>query len=205
MQKLSRSDLWSLEQYAEHRAAFRRKVLAHKKHRQVGLGEHARLYFEDRLTIQYQIQEMLRIERVFEAAGIQEELDAYNPLIPDGTNWKATFMLEYEDALQRKDALERLVGIEDRVWLRVDSGARIFAIADEDMDRERDRKTAAVHFLRFELPPDAVRALKAGARVTAGIDLPAYPIAEVEFPAEVVASLCADLDSDYAETVGDSV
>jgi len=204
MQKLSRSDLWSLEQYAEHRAEFRRRVLAHKKHRQVGLGAHARLYFEDRLTIQYQIQEMLRIERVFEAKGIQEELDAYNPLIPDGSNWKATFMLEYEDAPQRKEALERLAGIEDRVWLRVDSGARIYAIADEDMDRERDQKTAAVHFLRFELPPDAIRALKAGATVTAGIDLPAYPVAEVRFPTEVVASLCADLDQAEAGAEGDA-
>lgn len=204
MQKLSRSDLWSLEQYAEHRAEFRRKVLAHKKHRQVGLGDHARLYFEDRLTIQYQIQEMLRIERVFEPEGIQEELDAYNPLIPDGSNWKATFMLEYEDPQQRKDALERLSGIEDRVWLRVDSGARIYAIADEDMDRERGQKTAAVHFLRFELPLEAVRALKRGATVTAGIDLPAYPISEVRFPAEVVASLCADLESPDAGAAGDS-
>ena len=194
MQKLSRNDLWSLEQYAEHRAEFRRRVLAHKRNRQVALGAHARLYFEDRLTIQYQIQEMLRIERVFEAKGIQEELDAYNPLIPDGQNWKATFMLEYDDPEQRRLELDRLAGIEDRVWLRVDSGERIYAIADEDMERERGQKTSAVHFLRFELPPETVRALNAGAMVTGGIDLPSHPIDGLRFPIEVVASLCADLE-----------
>lgn len=195
MQKLSRADLWSLEQYADRRAEFRSQVLAHKQRRQVSLGTHARLYFEDRLTIQYQIQEMLRIERVFEAKGIQEELDAYNPLIPDGQNWKATLMLEYDDPDQRRRELERLTGIEDRVWVRVGSGDRIYAIADEDMDRERGQKTSAVHFLRFELSPEAVDSLKVRPLVTGGIDLPAYPIKELQFPPEVIASLCADLES----------
>ena len=156
------------------------------------------------LEQQQLLAKAIQAEGIAEAKGIQEELDAYNPLIPDGRNWKATFMLEYEDPQQRKDALERLAGIEDRVWLRVDSGARIYAIADEDMDRERGQKTAAVHFLRFELPPEAIRALKRGATVTAGIDLPAYQVAEVRFPAEVVASLCADLESVDAEAAGDS-
>lgn len=194
MEKLSRSDLWSLEEYAERRTEFRRKVLAHKRNRQVALGAHARLYFEDRLTIQYQVQEMLRIERVFEAKGIQEELDAYNPLIPDGRNWKATFMLEYDDPEQRKLELGRLTGIEDRVWLCVGAGERIYAIADEDMERERGQKTSAVHFLRFELPPEAIDLVKGGAILTGGIDLPAYHIEGLEFPAEVVASLRTDLE-----------
>ena len=166
MQKLTRSDLWSLEQYAEQRADFRRKVLAHKRHRQVALGEHVRLYFEDRLTIRYQIQEMLRIERVFEPAGIQEELDAYNPLIPDGRNWKATLMIEYEDSEQRKVELERLVGLEHRVWVRIGSGEPIYAIADEDLDRATADKTSAVHFLRFELPDAAIAEVHQSADVS---------------------------------------
>lgn len=191
--QLSRVDLWSLEQYAERRAEFRRLVLAHKRDRQVGLGPHARLYFEDRLTIHYQIQEMLRIERVFEPAGIREELDAYNPLIPDGQNWKATFMLEYDDPEERRVQLDQLTGIEDRVWVRIGAGSRVFAIADEDMERERGEKTSAVHFLRFELPAEAITSLFAGAGITAGIDLPAYPVAGVELPEAVVASLRTDL------------
>lgn len=194
MQKLTRSDLWSLEQYAEQRTDFRRKVMAHKRHRQVALGEHVRLYFEDRLTIQYQVQEMLRIERVFEPAGIQEELDAYNPLIPDGSNWKATLMIEYEDSEQRKAELERLVGLEHRVWIRIGSGEPIYAIADEDLDRATADKTSAVHFLRFELPEAALAEVHQGADVSVGIDLPAYRIAGVAMAPEVVASLRADLD-----------
>jgi hypothetical protein len=194
MQKLTRSDLWSLEQYAEQRTDFRRKVLAHKRHRQVALGEHVRLYFEDRLTIQYQVQEMLRIERVFEPAGIQEELDGYNPLIPDGSNWKATLMIEYEDSEQRKAELERLVGLEHRVWVRIGSGEPIYAIADEDLDRATADKTSAVHFLRFELPEVARAGVHQGADVSVGIDLPAYRIAGVTMAPEVVASLRADLD-----------
>ncbi len=193
MQKLAKKDLWSLEEYAERRSEFRREVLAHKRHRQLALGEHVRLYFEDRLTIQYQIQEMLRIERVFERAGIQAELDAYNPLIPDGRNWKATLMIEYEDPERRKAQLQRLVGLEHRIWVRVGSGEPVFGIADEDLERSDADKTSAVHFLRFELPDSAVTALTQGAGVTAGVDLPAYPIADVTLPAPVVASLRNDL------------
>lgn len=194
MQKLTRSDLWSLEQYAEQRADFRRKVLAHKRHRQVALGEHVRLYFEDRLTIQYQVQEMLRIERVFEPAGIQDELDAYNSLIPDGSNWKATLMIEYDDPEQRKAELERLVGLEHRVWIRIGSGEPIYGIADEDLDRATEDKTSAVHFLRFELPEAALVGVHQGEDVSVGIDLPAYRIAGVAMASEVLASLRADLD-----------
>ncbi len=194
MQKLKRSDLWSLEQYAERRPEFRRQVLEHKRTRQVGLGPHARVYFEDRLTVQYQIQEMLRIERIFEPAGIQNELDAYNPLVPDGSNWKATFMIEYEDAGERQAALERLSGIEDRVWLQIAGNERIYAIADEDIERERDGKTSAVHFLRYEIPPVASAALHAGAGITMGIDHPNCMIESVAVPREVVASLRNDLD-----------
>lgn len=194
MQKLTRSDLWSLEQYAEQRADFRRKVLAHKRHRQVALGEHVRLYFEDRLTIQYQVQEMLRIERVFEPAGIQDELDAYNSLIPDGSNWKATLMIEYDDPEQRKAELERLVGLEHRVWIRIGSGEPIYGIADEDLDRATEDKTSAVHFLRFELPEAALVGVHQGEAVSVGIDLPAYRIAGVAMASEVLASLRADLD-----------
>lgn len=194
MQKLKRSDLWSLEQYAERRPEFRRQVLEHKRTRQVGLGPHARVYFEDRLTVQYQIQEMLRIERIFEPAGIQNELDAYNPLVPDGSNWKATFMIEYEDAGERQAALERLSGIEDRVWLQIAGNERIYAIADEDIERERDGKTSAVHFLRYEIPPAASAALHAGAGITMGIDHPNYMIEPVAVPREVAASLRNDLD-----------
>ncbi|MGB5097137.1 MAG: DUF3501 family protein [Porticoccaceae bacterium] len=194
MQKLKRSDLWPLEQYAERRPEFRRQVLEHKRTRQVGLGPHARVYFEDRLTVQYQIQEMLRIERIFEPAGIQNELDAYNPLVPDGSNWKATFMIEYEDAGERQAALEQLSGIEDRVWLQIAGNERIYPIADEDIERERDGKTSAVHFLRYEIPPVASAALHAGAGITMGIDHPNCMIESVVVPREVVASLRNDLD-----------
>lgn len=194
MQKLKRSDLWSLEQYAEHRPEFRRQVLEHKRVRQVGLGAHARLHFEDRLTVHYQIQEMLRIERIFEPAGIQDELDAYNPLIPDGRNWKATFMIEYDDPGERRAALERLAGIEDSIWVQVAGSERIYPIADEDIDRERDGKTSAVHFLRYEVPDTAAEALLSGAGMTMGIDHPNYRIERLAVPAEVVAALREDLD-----------
>ncbi len=145
---LSRADLWSLEEYAEERPTFRAKVMQHKKSRHLALGEHARLYFEDELTIRYQIQEMLRIEKIFEAEGITEELDAYNPLIPDGHNWKATFMIEYEDPDERDQALAKMVGIEDKVWLQVEGCEKVFAIADEDLERSTPDKTSAVHFMR---------------------------------------------------------
>ena len=194
MQKLKRSDLWPLEQYAERRPEFRRQVLEHKRTRQVALGPHARVYFEDRLTIQYQIQEMLRIERIFEPAAIQDELDAYNPLVPDGSNWKATFMIEYEEPSERQAALERLSGIEDRVWLQIAGHEKIYAIADEDIERERDGKTSAVHFLRFEIPRTAAAAVLAGAGMGMGIDHPNCMIESISVAPEVLTSLRNDLD-----------
>jgi hypothetical protein len=192
--RLSRADLWSLEQYAEERPAFRARVLAHKKNRNLALGENARLYFEDALTIKYQIQEMLRIEKVFEADGIMEELDAYNPLIPDGRNWKATFMIEYPDPAIRAQRLAAMIGIEDKVWMRVGDCEAVFAIADEDLDRSTADKTSSVHFLRFELTPDMLSAAHSGATVFAGIEHPAYPIEAFAIPAEIRESLLADLD-----------
>jgi len=194
MDKLTRSDLYSLERYAEERSAFRDMVMAHKKNRRVPLGPYATLYFEDRLTIQYQVQEMLRAERLFEASGIQEELDAYNPLIPDGANWKATFMLEYDDVDERRDALEKLIGIEDRVWVKVAGSAPVFAVADEDLERETEDKTSAVHFLRFELTPQMVAAAKEGAELAMGIDLPAYQYALEPLPDNIRDALVKDLD-----------
>jgi hypothetical protein len=194
MQRLTRKDLFSLEQYAEQRPAFRDKVMAHKKKRRVALGMHASLYFEDRLTIQYQIQEMLRAERIFEAAGIDEELEAYNPLIPDGSNWKATFMLEYADESERRAALEKLIGIEDRVWVRIAGLAPVYAIADEDLERATADKTSAVHFLRFECNPQMIAAAKAGAAIAMGIDLPAYEARLDPLPEAVRAALIQDFD-----------
>ena len=193
MQALTRDDLYSLEQYAEVRSDFRARVMEHKKDRKVAIGDHATLYFEDRLTIQYQIQEMLRVERIFERAGIEDELGAYNPLIPDGSNWKATFMIEYPDEAERRAALARLVGIEDRVWVQVDRYEPTFAIADEDLERSDDNKTSSVHFLRFELDTDRVQALKDGAALQMGIDHPQYR-QQVQLDARVREALLADLD-----------
>ena len=193
MNKLSRGDLYSLEQYAEMRPAFRQKVMAHKKHRQVHLGEHATLYFEDRLTMQYQVQEMLRIEKIFEAEGIREELDAYNPLIPDGTNFKATFMVEYDDVEERKLALAGMVGIEDQVWVRAGGHDKVYAIADEDLERETEEKTSSVHFLRFEFTPEMIASLKGGADLSMGIDHPNYSTCVEPVDAAVRQSLLADL------------
>lgn len=170
MKALVRADLMSLEQYAQQRKEFRSRVLAHKRNRHVEIGDHARLYFEDRLTIQYQIQEMLRIEKIFEIEEIEAELRAYNPLIPDGHNWKATFMLEYEDVEERRAALAQLRGIAERVWVQVGDSAQIFAIADEDMGRDNDDKTASVHFLRFDLPAVVIAGARAGGAITVGID-----------------------------------
>lgn len=192
MPYLTRADLWSLEEYALRRPAFRAQVIAHKKTRQLALGEHARLYFEDVLTIRYQIQEMLRIEKVFEAHAINEELEAYLPLIPDGHNWKATFMLEYEDATERARALATLIGIEDKVWVQVDDCERVYAIADEDLPRENAAKTSTVHFLRFELSAVMIAAVQAGAAIHAGVDHPAYR-ASVSAPQPVRDSLARDL------------
>lgn len=194
MSKLSRADLWSLEEYAQERPGFRARVLEHKKHRQVALGDHARLYFEDTLTIHYQVQEMLRIEKVFEPEGIMEELEAYNPLIPDGHNWKATFMLEYEDAAERALRLGELIGVEDKVWMQVEGCDRVYAIADEDLDRENADKTSSVHFLRFELLPSMISALQTGASLHAGIEHPNYPFDAIEIESSVRESLLSDLN-----------
>jgi len=194
MPNLSRADLWSLEEYAEVRPTFRSEVLAHKKTRQVALGDHARLYFEDLLTIKYQIQEMLRIEKVFEADGIMEELEAYNPLIPDGHNWKATFMIEYADPAERARRLAEMIGIEDKVWLQVDGCDRVYPIADEDLERENETKTSSVHFLRFELDPTMIAAVHSGAAISAGIDHPAYTIDGVVLEPAVRDSLANDLE-----------
>ena len=194
MQKLSREDLFSLEKYAEARSAFREKVLEHKKNRRLALGTNAALYFEDRLTMQYQVQEMLRIEKIFEADGIKEELDAYNPLIPDGSNWKATFMIEFPDVEERQQMLTRLVGIEDRVYVHVADFDRVYAIADEDLERADEDKTSAVHFLRFELPTEQVASLKNGAALVAGIDHDNYRVEISPVPANIRDSLVNDLD-----------
>ena len=167
---LTREDLWSLEEYALRRNDFRAQVMAHKRHRHIAIGEHVRLLFEDKMTIQYQIQEMLRVERIFEPDGIQEELDAYNPLIPDGANLKATLMFEYTDVEQRKRMLALLKGAEHKVWIKVADHAPVFAIADEDLTRENEEKTSSVHFLRFELPDADIHDIKAGAELMIGID-----------------------------------
>ena len=174
MSKLTRKDLYSLEQYAEIRDDFRAKVMAHKQNRKVAIGPNMSLYFEDLLTMQYQIQEMLRIEKIFEAVGIEEELATYNPLIPDGSNWKATFMIEYSDVEERKVALARMIGIEDQVWMQVAGHGKAFAIADEDLEREDATKTSSVHFLRFELTPEMVSSAKSGATVAVGVDHPEF-------------------------------
>ena len=190
---LTRDDLWSLEEYAAKRADFRAEVMAHKKNRQLSLGEHARLYFEDAKTIRYQIQEMLRIERVFEAEGIEEELSAYNPLIPDGHNWKATFMIEIPDPAQRAIRLGEMIGIEDQIWMQVGELDRIVPIADEDLDRTTADKAASVHFLRFEVTPEQINALKDGAPLFAGVDHPSYPVDRYEVPQSIRDSLASDL------------
>ena len=193
MNHLSRADLWSLEEYAEQRPGFRSQVMQHKKCRQLPLGENARLYFEDKLTIKYQIQEMLRIEKVFEADGINEELETYNPLIPDGHNWKATFMLEFDDPIERSARLAQMIGIENKVWLQVEGCERVYPIADEDLERDNGEKTSSVHFLRFELSHSMITAAKSGAPILAGIEHPAYPIDGFEIATEIRDSLCGDL------------
>ena len=193
MNKLNREDLMSLEKYAEARPAFRRQVMAHKKNRQVGLGPNARLYFEDRLTMQYQIQEMLRIEKIFEADGINEELEAYNPLIPDGTNWKATFMMEYDDPAERKEQLAKLIGVEKTIWVRIGDHDKVNPIANEDLERETEDKTSSVHFLRFELTAPMIEAAKKGEEITMGIDHDHYSHESGPLPAHIVESLVGDL------------
>lgn len=193
MAKLVPSDLMTLESYAKARNAIRAEVMAHKKNRNVALGGHVTLIFEDEKTIRYQVQEMLRAEKIFEGDGIQDEIDAYNPLIPDGNNWKATMMIEYEDIDERRRMLTRLVGIEDRVWVKVEGFERVYAIADEDLERATEQKTSAVHFLRFELATEMPRALKQGAGLGMGVDHPAYQATLTPVPPAVRASLLRDL------------
>jgi len=193
MQKLTHNDLWKLEDYARERNAFRAKVIAHKKTRTVHVGPHLTLIFEDRVTVQYQVQEMLRIERIFEPGAIDEELGAYNPLIPDGANLKATMLIEYDDVDERRRELEKLRGIEDLVELVVGSQAPVRAIADEDLDRSNETKTSAVHFLRFELAPAMVAALRAGETLAFAVAHPHYA-ARVTVEPAVRESLLADLD-----------
>jgi len=190
--RIARDSLLTLEAYAKQRPEFRARVLAHKKNRTVRLGQHVTLIFEDELTIRYQIQEMLRIEKTFEEAGIQDELDAYTPLIPDGTNLKATMMIEYEDAEVRKVELARLKGIESRVYVHVDGQPRAYAIADEDMERENDEKTSSVHFLRFEFDPATIGAWKSGVAVAMGIDHPGYAVRLDEVAPQVQSALGRD-------------
>ncbi len=194
MNRLSRSDLLTLEAYAAERPDFRARALAHKRTRQLSIGPHATLYFEDRLTVQYQVQEMLRIERIFEASAIEDELDAYNPLIPDGRNLKATFMLEYPDPDERRASLARLGGIEDRVWLRVDGCDPVFAVADEDLERRDADRTSAVHFLRFELSDAMAGRLEEGAALAAGIDFDRYRHVVDPVATPVRDSLARDLN-----------
>ena len=190
---LTREDLFSLEQYAQERPVFRASVLEHKKTRKVMLGENLTLYFEDRLTMQYQIQEMLRIEKILEADGIQEELDAYNPLIPDGNNLKATVMVEFDDVEERKQALTELVGIEDHVWVRAADHDKVYAISDEDLDRSDAEKTSAVHFSRFEFTPDMVKDLQSGASLAMGCDHRRYDYVIDVIDDATRTSLVADL------------
>ncbi len=194
MEQLKREDLLSLEDYSVKRDEFRTSVLDHKKNRRLQIGPAANLYFEDRLTIHYQIQEMLRIEKTFEAAGIEDELDAYNPLIPTGQNWKATFMLEYPDVEERRRMLANLVGIEDRVWVETEGQSKVYAIADEDLDRSTDDKTSAVHFLRFELPASFIETVKSGSAISVGIDHENYSYTIDAVPNGVQQSLVQDLN-----------
>ena len=189
---IKRDSLLPLETYAKERRAFRARVIEHKKLRTVHVGDHLTLQFEDELLIRYQIQEMLRIERIFEEAGIQGELDAYNPLLPDGGNWKATLFIEYPDVEERRRMLERLKGIERQTWVQAGDGERVYAIADEDLERENEEKTAAVHFVRFELPAAAREALRRGAGVRIGSDHPEYR-RSVEATPEQRAALLKDL------------
>ena len=194
MNKLTRDDLYTLEKYAEIRDQFRREVMAHKQNRRLELGEHVLLLFEDRLIMQYQIQEMLKAERIFEAEGIQEELDAYNPLIPDGHNWKCTMMIQYPDVNTRRIMLGKLIGIEDKVWMQVEGHDKIYPIADEDLERDTADKTSAVHFLRFELTPEMIRDAKAGKPINAGVEHEQYHHELKPIPDNVRESLVADLD-----------
>jgi hypothetical protein len=193
MAKITADSLMPLETYVKRRGDFRAQVLAHKKNRTVYLGEHVTLLFEDELTMRYQVHEMLRAEKIFDEEGIQDELDAYNPLIPDGSNWKATMLIEYPNLEERKLMLSKLIGIEDRVWVQAKDFSRVYALADEDVERQNEQKTAAVHFLRFELAPDMIKALSAGARLKIGVDHPHYLIVNDDLSEDVRKSLIGDL------------
>ena len=192
MATITPDSLMTLEAYAKYRKQHKPEVVAHRRLRSVALGEHINVQFEDERTVRYQIQEMLRIEKIFEEEGIQAEIDVYGPLVPDGSNWKATLLLEYPDVHERRRELARLIGVEDRMFVEVEGHARIYAIADEDLERENDEKTSSVHFLRFEFPPAAREAVRAGAGVKLGCDHPNYP-AHVSIAAETLASLAGDL------------
>jgi len=191
--KITRDSLMTLETYAKARPEFRKRVIEHKKLRTLALGEHVTLIFEDELTIRYQIQEMLRIEKIFEEEGILHELESYTPLVPDGSNFKATMMIEYDDPVERKKALFKLIGVEDRVWVQVEGSPKVYAIADEDLERENDEKTSSVHFLRFELSKDMCEALKYGVTLSVGIDHENYRVAISPVPATSRNALVADL------------
>jgi hypothetical protein len=194
MQKLARQDLITLEQYSIERPRLRAEIIAHKQLRTVQVGPNMTWLFEDRATIRYQVLEMLRVERIFEAAGIQDELDAYNPLIPSGTNWKATLLLEFPEPAARQIALSKLIGVEDRCWVRVSEMERVFAIADEDLERENADKTSAVHFLRFELSPSMIEAAKSGGSLSVGVDHENYRHSIAPLPAPVRDALVRDLE-----------
>jgi len=196
MPQITRESLMTLEAYAKARKDFRAKVIAHKKVRTVHLGEHLTLLFEDELTIRYQIQEILRVEKAFEEQAIDDELEAYNPLVPDGSNWKATLLIEYEDIDERKQALSKLKGVEDRVWVQVGTSPRVYAIADEDLERENDEKTSAVHFVRFELSQSMIEDLRGEMALAIGVDHPAYAFTLREVPVATRSALVADLSRD---------
>jgi len=193
MSKLTRKDLYSLEEYSAMRDEYRKKVMAHKENRRLELGEHILLSFEDKLVMQYQVQEMLKAEKIFDAAGIEEELAAYNPLIPDGSNWKATMLIQYPDVAQRQQELARLIGIEDLIWVQVEGFDKIYAIADEDLERDNAEKTSAVHFLRFELDSDMVAAVKSGAAISAGVEHENYHAVVSPVAGNLRDSLATDL------------
>lgn len=193
MAAISRTSLMSLEEYASRRKEFRARVMAHKHNRKIHLGEHVTLLFEDELTIRYQVQEMLRAERIFEEEGIVDELNAYNPLVPDGSNWKVTMLIEYPDEAERKNALGRLIDVEDKVWVRVGDQAKVYAIADEDLERETSEKTSSVHFLRFDLTVEMKNGLKNGQTLAMGIDHPNYQVTLEAVPEAIRQSLINDL------------
>jgi uncharacterized protein DUF3501 len=194
MQKLTRDDLYSLEQYAEIRSTLRAEVMAHKKNRQLAIGPNVTLYFEDRTVMHYQIQEILRVERVFEAEGIEEELETYNSMIPDGSNWKATFMIEFAEEAERREALSNMIGIEAQVWVKVDGFDEVIPVSDEDLERDNEIKTSSVHFMRFEFSSEMIAALKQGCRLSAGIHHPAYEHTVDPVPQHIRDSLVSDLD-----------